>query len=416
MSSRFAKLVNAQVAREQEAPREPQEQPPDQPPDKQSAPVRSKKLTPAATPVGTPVVTPVVTPVNTPATTPAVTGAATPVDSTGESLRDSSRTSPQYLDATHTASEQRVYSVMYRETVSRGVRERHFGPKELCGKTGIRSDRTIRTALDGLIAKLSVEIISQFNGSPLGPRYRVFEPKEIASRRKAAGIEIDPQSKRILTPVATPVATPAATGDKNYRGTGVETTGVTGVEIAGVSYKYRNDIGGSGESAAGSSSNLEAGVDDESFDALVEKLKTASREVSGKEPSRADAERWAEVAEILVTELKVAASRTTITSAPAFLAEHLRRRLRKADARQIEREVGEASVRQPSSTTKPELTPEQIQEQVNLMAGLMRNGAEMRELEEQFAANFRPSQWHMIRSIALAQVSVPSAKPRNPDD
>jgi hypothetical protein len=154
-------------------------------------------------------------------------------------------------------------------------------------------------------------------------------------------------------------------------------------------------------------------VDDEAFAALVEKLKTVSREVSGKEPSKADAERWAEVAELLVTELKVAASRTTVTSAPAFLAEHLRRRLRKADARQIEREVGEASSRQPAGAAKPELSAEQIQEQVNLMTGLMRDGAEMKELEEQFAANFRPSQWHMIRSIALAQVNTLTTKPKD---
>lgn len=153
-------------------------------------------------------------------------------------------------------------------------------------------------------------------------------------------------------------------------------------------------------------------ADDDAFAALVEKLKTASREVSGREPSRADAERWAEVAELLVTELKVAASRTTVTSAPAFLAEHLRRRLRKADARQIEREVGEASSKHPSGSLKPELTPEQIQEQVNLMTGRMRDGAEMKELEEQFAADFRPSQWHMIRSIALSQVNTPAAKPK----
>jgi len=152
-------------------------------------------------------------------------------------------------------------------------------------------------------------------------------------------------------------------------------------------------------------------TDDEAFATLVEKLRIASREVCGKEPSKDDTERWAEVAELLVTELKVAASRTTVTSAPAFLAEHLRRRLRKADARQIEREVGEANSKQASGAAKPELTPEQIQEQVNLMTGLMRDGAEMRELEEQFATNFRPSQWHMIRSIALAQVTVPVTKP-----
>jgi hypothetical protein len=109
----------------------------------------------------------------------------------------------------------------------------------------------------------------------------------------------------------------------------------------------------------------------------------------------------------------VAASRTTVTSAPAFLAEHLRRRLRKADARQIEREVGEANSRQTAAAAKPELNSQQLQEQVNLMVGLMRDGAEMRELEEQFAANFRPSQWHMIRSIALAQANAPATKPKD---
>jgi hypothetical protein len=156
--------------------------------------------------------------------------------------------------------------------------------------------------------------------------------------------------------------------------------------------------------------------DDEAFATLVEKLKTASCEVSGKEPSKADAESWSEVAELLVTELKVAASRTTVTSAPAFLAEHLRRRLRKTDARQIEREVGEANSRQPAGAAKPELSAEQIQEQVNLMMKLMRDGAEIKELEEQFAANFRPSQWHMIRSIALAQAGAASTKPKGTEE
>ena len=149
--------------------------------------------------------------------------------------------------------------------------------------------------------------------------------------------------------------------------------------------------------------------DDEAFGPLVAKLRDATREVSGKEPSKADAERWAEVAELLVTELKVAAARTTVTSAPAFLAEHLRRRLRKADARQIEREVGEASSRQAAGSPKPELTAEQIQEQVNRMVGLMKEGAEMNDLDEQFAPDFRHAQWHMIRSIALAQASVAGA-------
>jgi hypothetical protein len=235
---------------------------------------------------------------------------------------------------------------MYRETISRGVRERHFGPKELCEKTGIRSDRTIRTALDGLIEKLSVEIVSNFNGSPLGPRYRVYEPREIAGRRKSAGIEIDPQSKKITTPVAAgviaAVTTRAITGDKSYRGTGVDSTGVTGAEVAGVTNKYRNTIGEGAESAAGSSSNLTAGDDDEAYALLLFQLREAVKDVTGRESSPAEAERWGELAELLVTELKIAAGRTgSVSSVPAFLTEHLRRRLWKKDKRQIEAEAPE---------------------------------------------------------------------------
>jgi len=248
---------------------------------------------------------------------------------------------------------------MYRETVSRGVKERHFGPKELCEKTGIRSDRTIRTALDGLITKLSVEIISHFNGSPLGPRYHVFEPKEIVSRRKAAGIDIDPQSKRIITPVSTGVTTGVtgvATGDKNYRGTGVKTTGVTGVEITGVYNKYKNNIGGSAESAAGSSSILNAGDDDEAYALLLSRLRQAVKDVTGRDSTQAEKERWGELAELLITELKIAAGRTgNVSSVPAFLTEHLRRRLWKKDKRQLEEE-GRSSFECPEAEPKVDVS------------------------------------------------------------
>jgi hypothetical protein len=327
--SRFAKLVNAKAAREQEPPREPTEA--------KVKPLSNNELE-SSNNLFTPVATPVATPVNT----PVVTGAATPVTENTDSQREPARTSPQYLDATHTASEQRVYSVMYRETVSRGVRERHFGPKELCERTGIRSDRTIRTALDGLIEKLSIEIVSHANGSPLGPRYRVFDPREIVSRRKAANIEIDTQSKKMTTPVATGVTTGVATGDKNYRGTPVESTGVTGVDFAGVYNKYINTIGGDAESAAGSSSNIKPGGDDEAYALLLFNLRRAVKDVTGRESTAADAERWGELAELLVTELKIAAGRTgSVSSVPAFLTEHLRRRLWKREKREVEAEASE---------------------------------------------------------------------------
>ncbi len=78
--------------------------------------------------------------------------------------------------------------------------------------------------------------------------------------------------------------------------------------------------------------------DDEAFAGLVAALRKASAEITGKEPSKADASRWQELADVLVAELKIAAARTTISSVPSFMAEHLRRRLWKIDKKQAKAE------------------------------------------------------------------------------
>jgi hypothetical protein len=68
------------------------------------------------------------------------------------------------------------------------------------------------------------------------------------------------------------------------------------------------------------------------------------KDVTGKEPSASDAERWRELSELLVTELRIAAGRTgSVSNVPAFLTEHLRRRLWKKEKAQLEREAGGAS-------------------------------------------------------------------------
>ena len=67
---------------------------------------------------------------------------------------------------------------------------------------------------------------------------------------------------------------------------------------------------------------------------LARALAQAESELTGKVTS--DALKWEELASVLVTELKIAAGRTTISSVPAFLAEHLRRRLFKKDKAQLE--------------------------------------------------------------------------------
>lgn len=202
---------------------------------------KHSKLTPVETPVTTPVETPVIF-----------------------DRKESKALEP--LDATHTSSETRIYSVMYRETISKGTNSQYFGTKRLMTLTGIRGDHTVRRAIDGLIIKMSIEIIGTNYGNPIGPRYRVFSPKEIIERRKKFRIEIDPQTKKIITPVTTPVTTP------------VKITPVTGVKMTGVeidipyiskNIKKEDDSKEHTESSSKSSSNKEDGTDDDTFDHRV---------------------------------------------------------------------------------------------------------------------------------------------------
>jgi hypothetical protein len=73
--------------------------------------------------------------------------------------------------------------------------------------------------------------------------------------------------------------------------------------------------------------------DDAGARRLTAKLIEVERELTGKVST--SGERWEELAEILVAELRIAAARTTVSNVPAFLSEHLRRRLWKADKARV---------------------------------------------------------------------------------
>ena len=92
------------------------------------------------------------------------------------------------------------------------------------------------------------------------------------------------------------------------------------------------------------------GTDDEASRRLASALSKTERELTGKTSS--NPEPWAELAEVLITELRIAAGRTTVSSVPAFLAEHLRRRLWKKDKRQLEAESASTG-RQTQKTPAP---------------------------------------------------------------
>jgi hypothetical protein len=78
--------------------------------------------------------------------------------------------------------------------------------------------------------------------------------------------------------------------------------------------------------------------DDEALAGLSKTLRETHLELTGRTLSNAEAERWKEVGEVLMAELRIAAARTTVSNVPAFLAEHLRRRLWKVDKRQARAE------------------------------------------------------------------------------
>ena len=64
---------------------------------------------------------------------------------------------------------------------------------------------------------------------------------------------------------------------------------------------------------------------------------------------------------------------------------------------------------------RPLLDAGQIQEQANAIVSMLRQGSSIEEVEQQMASNFRPAQWHMIRSIVMAQASV-QRKPADAQD
>jgi len=133
------------------------------------------------------------------------------------------------------------------------------------------------------------------------------------------------------------------TGHRGYRGD----TGHTGEKVQGVqgSQAHPGDRGlsannstTSGESKTFFKTKEEIDDDDAALAGLVATLKGAAKEITGRELSAAESERWRELGDVLVAELKIAAARTTVSSVPSFLAEHLRRRLWKVDKRQAQAE------------------------------------------------------------------------------
>lgn len=153
-------------------------------------------------------------------------------------------------------------------------------------------------------------------------------------------------------------------GDTRHRGDSGD-RGHMGEKVPGVqgSQAHPGDRGLSVEAATafgGSKTlyktNTENDDDDAALAGLNAALKSAAEEITGRKLLPAESDRWKELADVLVAELRIAAARTTVSSVPSFLAEHLRRRLWKLDKKQAQAEGRELPDQEVRSVSQVDTT------------------------------------------------------------
>jgi hypothetical protein len=202
----------------------------------------------------------------------------------------------------------------YLWSISRGaiipVRSVRKSRREIKAGAGLGSMVTVDAALDHL-ETVGLIRIEPAVGSLIGNQYEVFTPEEAGTSTTSTTSTSSPTQKVVDLDVPESSSTSITQIVDNNSGYGQPKT----------SFKTNNTYD-----------------DDEAFARFIESWRKAAKEITGREPSRAEAARWQELADVLITELKIAAARTNVSSVPAFLSEHLRRRLWKKDKQQLSNE------------------------------------------------------------------------------
>jgi hypothetical protein len=206
----------------------------------------------------------------------------------------------------------KIYDALYLRTRGAVTPERIIRAtrKEMMKWTGIKDIKTINAHVRKLI-DAGLLIRTKLVGEHEGSIYEVVLPEETGTR-----------------PVPDPYQTQTNPIPKPNQKTDLDQYQKT-VRLGSGNLIENKDT--SSDPKTSFKTNTERSDDDEAFRQLF----AVAKEITGKEVPAAQ---WREVIEVLVAELKIAAARTTVSSAPAFLAEHLRRRLWKIDKKQARAE------------------------------------------------------------------------------
>ncbi len=212
-------------------------------------------------------------------------------------------------------SSKRIYDALYLRTrgAIKPVRTVRATKKDIADWSGVRNRKTI----DGHLRYLETFglVIRQWEiGNNDGYLYEVKLPEEMVGDRGGQGDRggLSPSVQKRVR----------GSDQKRDRG------GQSQVDEFSTSYEPPKTF----------IKTVEKTDDDEAFAEFNGVLFEVTMELTGRAPSATESARWRELGEVLMAELKIAASRTTISSVPAFLAEHLRRRLWKLDKKQAQAE------------------------------------------------------------------------------
>jgi|SRR5215213_572032 len=235
-------------------------------------------------------------------------------------------------------SSKKLYDALYIRT--RGavvpIKSIRATKRELSDWSGIRNAKTIDAHLRYFSA-VGLIISSWERGQNDGALYEVLLPEE------TSGLFV--RSRGVTPP------DPTLRGDTPPEGESPQNLGSPSYQNLGS--PHATDLPVESTASSESKTSFKTSTekdDDEALASFVITMKKVAKEITGRDLSPTESPRWGELAEVLATELKIAAGRTTVSSVPAFLAEHLRRRLWKKEKRQLDDETKEAA-----ATSAPKL-------------------------------------------------------------
>lgn len=295
-----------------------------------------------------------------------------------------------------------LYDVLY--ALTRGAitpkREIRISKSKLMKQSGIGSRITFDACVERLEAVGLLEI-TVYAGEHEGNSFKIYLPEELSS--------LPSQSSQSSNTSQTSQSTHTSPTQKLVRLEGLETsqTSQSTNELNTTSYENPKTF---------FKTDDKTGDDEFALAGLTEVFEQVSRKYTGKNLSLNDREKWRELAELLCTELDIAAARTSsISNVPAFLTAHLRRRLLNQKLSRTGKpasgalQVGKSQASDPAAGGEPvKLTEEGRRTTIELMRAQLDSNQDYYVTWTDFLENekfYTPEDWEWMLGLLAPEFS-----------